>query len=251
MKQLQVLCVVGTRPECIKMAPVIKALTVKPMINTLVCVTGQHRQMLDSVLTLFHIKPDFDLNIMKKGQNLQDITSKVLCSLGGIIEECNPDIVLVQGDTTTTMAASLAAFYQKVPVGHVEAGLRTGDIYSPWLEEINRKITSVIANIHFTPTVQARQNLLTEGVADTYIHVTGNTVIDALLDVIDGIKRDQGFVRRMHQQYPFLEENMGSGQAKHMILVTGHRRESFGSGFENICHALKDLANADKLFLSE
>jgi UDP-N-acetylglucosamine 2-epimerase (non-hydrolysing) len=242
MKQLQVLCVFGTRPECIKMAPVIRALAEEPTINALVCVTGQHRQMLDGVLKLFRITPDFDLNIMQKGQHLEDITSKVLCSLDGIIRECTPDMILVQGDTTTTMAASLAAFYQKVSVGHVEAGLRTGDIYSPWPEEINRKITSVIANIHFTPTIQARQNLLTEGIEDTYIKVTGNTVIDALLDVIDGIKRDRGFVQRMHQLYPFLENNVGTDQVKHMILVTGHRRESFGTGFENICHALKDLA---------
>jgi len=242
MKSLKIMSIIGTRPEAIKMAPVIKAIAAEPRMNSVVCATGQHRQMLDSVLSLFKIKPDFDLNIMKDGQDLTDITCRVLSSLKEVIMNCRPDILLLQGDTTTTMAAALAAYYTKTTVGHVEAGLRTGNIYSPWPEEVNRKINGVIANIHFPPTEQARQNLLSEGVADDSIHVTGNTVIDALLDVLNGIKQDQDFIRQIHEQYPFLKEKPGSSQSGGIILVTGHRRESFGEGFENICHALKTLA---------
>ena len=200
--------------------------------------TGQHREMLDSVLALFQITPDYDLNIMKKGQDLTDITCSVLSSLQNVIRSCRPDILLTQGDTTTTMTSSLAAYYEKIKVGHIEAGLRTGNIYSPWPEEVNRKVTSTIASYHFAPTEQARLNLLDENIKDDNIIVTGNSVIDALHDVSNGIENDVKFVDEMHNKYPFLKES----DDKHIILVTGHRRESFGEGFDNICKALKELA---------
>ncbi|MBI3358977.1 MAG: UDP-N-acetylglucosamine 2-epimerase (non-hydrolyzing) [Nitrospirae bacterium] len=240
---MRVISVLGTRPEAIKMAPVIRALAACPKISSFVCVTGQHREMLDSVISLFRIKPDYDLNIMKQRQDLTDITCAVLTSLRQVIRECRPDILLVQGDTTTTMAATLAAYYQRIPVGHVEAGLRTDDIYSPWPEEVNRKIASAIAAFHFAPTEHARQKLLDEKVPAESIFVTGNTVIDALLDVLDGIKSDPAFTREMHDKYPFLGGADGRKDGKNLIIVTGHRRESFGDGFENICKALKELAN--------
>ena len=242
MSLLRVLSVMGTRPEVIKMAPVINTLAAYPQITSFVCVTGQHRGMLDNVLSLFCITPDYDLNIMKQEQDLTDITCAVLSSLRKIIRESRPDILLVQGDTTTTMAATLAAYYEKTPVGHVEAGLRTGNIYSPWPEEVNRKIASAIATFHFAPTEQARQNLLYEKVPSERITVTGNTVIDALLDVLEGIKSDPSFVREMHERYPFLGDANRRKDGKNLVLVTGHRRESFGAGFKNICRALKKLA---------
>ena len=238
MKTIKILSVIGTRPEAIKMAPIINALENCQEIDSVVCVTGQHREMLDSVLALFQIIPDYDLNIMKKDQDLTDITCAVLSSLRRVIQECRPDILLTQGDTTTTMAASLAAYYEKITVGHIEAGLRTGDIYSPWPEEVNRKVTSAIASYHFAPTEQARLNLLGENVKDDNVIVTGNSVIDALFGVFNGIKDDTAFIDEMHTKYPFLEES----NDKSLILVTGHRRESFGGGFDEICEALSELA---------
>ncbi len=239
---MKVLSIIGTRPEAIKMAPIIQALAVSNHIESCVCVTGQHRQMLDNILTLFHIKPDYDLNLMKQGQDLTDITCSVLSSMRYVIQESRPDILLVQGDTTTTLAAALAAYYEKIPVGHIEAGLRTGDIYSPWPEELNRKIASAIALLHFAPTKQARQNLLDENVQSDRIIVTGNTVIDALLNVLKEIEDDPEFIHEMNAKYPYLHDQGERGNGKKLILVTGHRRESFGSGFENICDALKMLA---------
>jgi len=206
MKALRVLSVLGTRPEAIKMAPVIRSLAESPEFEPVVCVTGQHREMLDGVLSLFGIVPDYDLNVMKQGQSLTDITSSVLNSFPPIIHRCQPDILLVQGDTTTSMAATLAAYYEKVPVGHVEAGLRTGNIYAPYPEEVNRKIVSSIATLHFAPTETARQNLLKENVLDKQIFVTGNTVIDALLYVHKQINKDTNFPREMHQKFPFLPD---------------------------------------------
>lgn len=239
---MKILSIIGTRPEAIKMAPVIKALEINDQIESHVCVTGQHRQMLDNILSLFHIKPEYDLDIMKQGQNLTDITSSVLFSMQHVIQASQPDILLVQGDTTTTMASSLAAYYEKIPVAHIEAGLRTGNIYSPWPEELNRKIASSIALFHFAPTNQARQNLLDENVQSDRVIVTGNTVIDALLDVLEGIESDPEFVREMNVKYPYLHDQGKRVNGEKLILVTGHRRESFGGGFENICKALKLLA---------
>ncbi|RLL49702.1 UDP-N-acetylglucosamine 2-epimerase (non-hydrolyzing) [Mariprofundus sp. EBB-1] len=233
----KVLVVFGTRPEAIKMAPVVKELEKYPdVFESRVCVTAQHRQMLDQVLELFEIKPFYDLDIMKAGQNLTDITCQVLQGLCPVLEEFTPDIILVHGDTTTTMATSLAAYYQKIPVGHVEAGLRTGNIYSPWPEEINRRLTGTITQYHFAPTEQARANLLREGVATESITVTGNTVIDSLLGVVKKIRDDNDLQQQMEKRFSFLDFN------KRLILVTGHRRENFGQGFENICKALKQLA---------
>jgi UDP-N-acetylglucosamine 2-epimerase (non-hydrolysing) len=220
--------VFGTRPEAIKMAPVVNALKASHQFKVTVCVTAQHRQMLDQVLALFNIAPDIDLNVMQPKQDLSDITSRVLLGMRDVLAIHRPDIVLVHGDTTTTMAASLAAFYAKIPVGHVEAGLRTGDKYAPWPEEMNRKLTGHIADMHFAPTATARENLLREGIAETAIHVTGNTVIDALLTVKD---KADGEAKRFTLD-----------AAKKLILVTGHRRENFGGGFENICNALLRLA---------
>ncbi len=231
----KVLFVFGTRPEAIKMAPVIKALKQASDMEVLVCVTGQHREMLDQVLDLFSIVPDHDLNIMKPGQGLTEITTGILDGLKSVLEVTQPDLVLVHGDTTTTLTTSLAAYYQRIPVGHVEAGLRTGDIYSPWPEEINRCVTGKIAHLHFAPTAGSRQNLLAEGVCDSTIHVTGNTVIDALLDVVQMLENDP-------DQSTAFDESFGLAADKRIILVTGHRRESFGGGFERICRALADLA---------
>ena len=232
----KILLVFGTRPEAIKMAPLVKLLQAQPAFNVKVCVTAQHRQMLDQVLHLFDIQPDFDLNLMKPGQDLYDITSGVLLGLKPVLAQWHPDAVLVHGDTSTTFAASLAAFYQRIPVGHVEAGLRTGNLYSPWPEEANRKLTSALAHWHFAPTATSRSNLLHEGVAAEKIHVTGNTVIDALLHVREKIVTDAFMRQQFEKDFSFLDP------AKRLVLVTGHRRENFGEGFENICQALADIA---------
>ncbi|EKM0364579.1 non-hydrolyzing UDP-N-acetylglucosamine 2-epimerase [Cronobacter turicensis] len=233
---MRVLTVFGTRPEAIKMAPLVHALAQDPAFDTRVCVTAQHREMLDQVLHLFSIVPDYDLNIMKPGQGLTEITCRILEGLKPILTEFRPDVVLVHGDTTTTIATSLAAFYQRIPVGHVEAGLRTGDLYSPWPEEANRTLTGHLAMYHFAPTELSRQNLLRENIPEARIFVTGNTVIDALIAVRDRVMADESLRLRLETQYPFLDGD------KKMILVTGHRRESFGEGFEQICRALADIA---------
>lgn len=219
------------------MAPVVKALEAHPKIQSKVCVTAQHREMLDQVLTLFEINPDYDLNVMAPSQGLHDITSKILLGLREVLSEEKPDIVLVHGDTTTTLTASLAAFYQKISVGHVEAGLRTGSLYSPWPEEANRKITGVLTKYHFAPTDTAKQALLKENVSDQHVYVTGNTVIDALLMVHNQIQTTSELKAELEQQLPF-------GLERKLVLVTGHRRESFGAGFEQICAALARLAAA-------
>jgi UDP-N-acetylglucosamine 2-epimerase (non-hydrolysing) len=235
----RVLSVFGTRPEAIKMAPVIKELNRHPTVfDSKICVTAQHRQMLDQVLELFQIKPEYDLDIMGLSQSLTDITCKVLQGLDPILNEFQPDIVLVHGDTTTTFAAALAAYYKKISVGHVEAGLRTGNIYSPWPEELNRHLTSAITCHHFAPTENSRQNLLNEGVKDSSILVTGNTVIDALMSVVEKIQNNAVLRQDMANRFDFLHPD------KRLILVTGHRRESFGEGFESICRALKSIAEA-------
>ena len=236
---VKVLSVFGTRPEAIKMAPVVKALTNKEGIEAKVCVTAQHRQMLDQVLNLFEIEPDFDLDLMRPGQDLTDITSKVLLGMRNVFKAWRPDFVLVHGDTTTTLAASLAAYYEKIAVGHIEAGLRTGNIYSPWPEEMNRRIAGVISTIHFSPTETAKSNLLKEGVDEGIVHVTGNTVIDALLAVVQRLQSDSVLKATMGQQFDFINP------AKRLILVTGHRRENFGSGFESICSSLDSISRRD------
>lgn len=232
---LRVLSVFGTRPEAIKMAPVVKALAAADGIDARVCVTGQHREMLDQVLSLFSIVPDYDLAIMRPGQSLGDITSAVLSALDVVLADFRPDLVLVHGDTTTTLAASLAAYYRQIPVGHVEAGLRTGNIYSPWPEEINRKVASAVCELHFAPTEQSRANLRKENVPDDRIVVTGNTVIDALHDVVRLIQGDGDLSAQLAKRF-------GIDEDRRIILVTGHRRESFGDGFERICAALARLA---------
>ncbi|NDL64364.1 non-hydrolyzing UDP-N-acetylglucosamine 2-epimerase [Acerihabitans arboris] len=233
---MKVLIVFGTRPEAIKMAPLILALARDPAFESRICVTAQHREMLDQVLRLFEIAPDYDLNIMRPDQGLTEITSRILIGLKPVLESFCPDVVLVHGDTTTTLAASLAAFYQHIPVGHVEAGLRTGNLYSPWPEEANRKLTGHLAMYHFSPTENARQNLLREGLPGDRIFVTGNTVIDALLWVRDRVMNNAGLRDTLEKRYDFLNPQ------KKMILVTGHRRESFGDGFERICSALAHIA---------
>ena len=233
---MKVLTVFGTRPEAIKMAPLVHALARDPHFEAKVCVTAQHREMLDQVLKLFSIVPDYDLNIMQPGQGLTEITCRILEGLKPVLESFKPDVVLVHGDTTTTMAASLAAFYQRIPVGHVEAGLRTGDLNSPWPEEGNRTLTGRLATYHFAPTETSRQNLLQENIADAQITVTGNTVIDALFWVRDRVLSNEALSSELTERYSFL------GNGKKMILVTGHRRESFGRGFEQICHALAEIA---------
>lgn len=233
----KVLLVFGTRPEAIKMAPL--ALQLKEnhqSFETKVCVTGQHRQMLDQVLELFNLTPDFDLNLMKPGQTLSDVTSGVLKGLEAVFTEWLPDVVLVHGDTATTFAASLAAYYHKVKIGHVEAGLRTGDIYSPWPEEANRKLTGALANYHFAPTQSSYNNLIKENINPENITITGNTVIDALLKVKEKVETDHKLIDDFKAQFSFLDEN------KKLILVTGHRRENFGQGFLNICQALANIA---------
>lgn len=235
---MRVLVVFGTRPEAIKMAPVVHRLKETAGLEVDVCVTAQHREMLDQVLSLFNIKPDFDLNIMKPGQDLTDVTSNIILALREVLNAKKYDRLLVHGDTTTTMAGALAAFYAQVPVGHVEAGLRTGNIYAPWPEEANRMIVGRIADLHFAPTQTSRRSLLAENVPDDNILVTGNTVIDALQDVVARLDADQDLDSRLADRFPFLDSE------RRMILVTGHRRENFGSGFENICRALRDISEA-------
>lgn len=239
-----VLLVFGTRPEAIKMAPLVKAFKAQPSdFRTLVCVTGQHRQMLDQVLKIFEIEPDYDLNIMQQGQDLYDVTTRVLLGMRNVLKEVTPDVVLVHGDTTTSTAAALAAFYQQIPVGHVEAGLRTHNIYSPWPEELNRQITSRIAQFHFAPTALSRQNLLAEAVDPSKIYVTGNTVIDALHWVINKISYDTALSSRLKtelQQASYDVDRL-TGERR-MVLITGHRRENFGDGFKQICMAIKTLS---------
>ena len=232
----KILTVFGTRPEAIKMAPLVHAIHADSKFEAKVCVTAQHREMLDQVLELFEIEPDFDLNIMKAGQTLSDITTAILIGLKPVLEDFKPDVVLVHGDTATTFSASLAAYYQQIMVGHVEAGLRTGDIYSPWPEEANRKLTSAITNYHFAPTVGSRENLLGEGVSEDKITVTGNTVIDALFWVREKLNKDSSFTSKLSSKFDYLDPD------KKLILVTGHRRESFGGGFERICEALRQIA---------
>ena len=229
---MKVLTVFGTRPEAIKMAPLAIKLAEQEGIDARVCVTAQHREMLDQVLGLFEITPEYDLNIMKPGQDLTDVTTNILQGIKPILADFKPDVVLVHGDTATTFATSLAAYYQQIAVGHVEAGLRTGNIYSPWPEEANRKLTGAITTFHFAPTETSQQNLLNEAVAPENITVTGNTVIDALLDVSAKLKNDTALNNEMAERFSFLNKD------KKLILVTGHRRESFGGGFERICKAL-------------
>ena len=231
----RVLSVFGTRPEAIKMAPLVKVLAAADGVDAKVAVTAQHREMLDQVLKLFDIYPDYDLNLMRTGQELAQVTSGVLHGLQPILKDFKPDLVLVHGDTTTTLAASLAAYYQRVDVGHVEAGLRTRDIYSPWPEEVNRKVAGALATLHSAPTERSKKNLLDEGVPASSISVTGNTVIDALEAAVQKLHKD----RRMCSE---LDERLGIDSRKRLVLVTGHRRESFGEGFQRISHALEKIA---------
>jgi len=236
MKVSKVLTVFGTRPEAIKMAPLVRALASVEGLDSRTCVTAQHREMLDQVLDLFEIQPEYDLDIMKPGQDLYDVTTHIITGLKGILADFKPDVVVVHGDTATTFSASLAAFYQKIPVAHVEAGLRTGHLYSPWPEEGNRRLTSVITECHFAPTDGAKGNLLAENIPEASIHVTGNTVIDALYWVSEKIEREAELKASMQARFPWC------GKDKRIMLVTGHRRESFGDGFERICTALSTIA---------
>ena len=240
----KVMLVFGTRPEAIKMAPLVKEFQRrKDEFETIVCLTGQHREMLDQVMDIFNIQGDYDLNIMKQGQDLYDVTARVLVGMRDVLREVKPDVVLVHGDTTTSTAAALAAFYQQIPVGHVEAGLRTHNIYSPWPEEMNRQLTGRIATYHFAPTSLSRQNLLQENVADGSITVTGNTVIDALYWVVDKIKGDANLNGELAQllRKAGYDTTRLDGGARRLVLITGHRRENFGEGFINMCTAIKDL----------
>lgn len=236
--------VFGTRPEAIKMAPLVKEFQKYPeQFQTIVCVTGQHREMLDQVLHIFEIEPDYDLNIMKQGQDLYDVTARVLIGMRDVLKEARPDVVLVHGDTTTSTAAALAAFYQQIPVGHVEAGLRTHNVYSPWPEEMNRQITGRIATYHFAPTPLSRQNLLDEGIKEEAITVTGNTVIDALYMVVDRIKNDKTLDFGLNCSLikaGYDVDRLNDG--KKLVLITGHRRENFGDGFISMCQAIKTLS---------
>ena len=235
----KVMVVFGTRPEAIKMAPVVSALGNTPGIEPLVTVTAQHRQMLDQVLELFSISPDDDLDVMEPGQTLPRLFSKILTGMTEVIEERKPDLVLVHGDTSTTLATSLAAFYAKVPVGHVEAGLRTGNMHAPWPEEANRRLTAPISALHFSPTERSAKNLVDEGIPSGSVHVTGNTVVDALLEVVAQIEARPELRNELEARFPFLDPS------KRLVLVTGHRRENFGAGFEQICMALADIAERD------
>ena len=239
----KIMLVFGTRPEAIKMAPLVKEFQKYPeSFQTLVCVTGQHREMLDQVLRIFDIVPDFDLDIMKHGQDLYDVTSRVLLGMRDVLTAARPDVVLVHGDTTTSTAAALAAFYQQIPVGHVEAGLRTHNVFSPWPEEMNRQITTRIASYHFAPTPLSRKNLLQEGIADELITVTGNTVIDALRWVVDKIRKDSSLNLELAGQLKAIGYDVKRlASPRRLVLITGHRRENFGEGFLNICQAIKDL----------
>jgi UDP-N-acetylglucosamine 2-epimerase (non-hydrolysing) len=235
-RRIKVLTVFGTRPEAIKMAPLVRALAAHPAVESKVCVTAQHRQMLDQVLALFEIVPDYDLDIMRPGQNLSSITTTILERVSAVYAEFKPDYVLVHGDTSTTFAAALAAYYHQIPVGHVEAGLRTGNMYSPWPEEGNRRLTGALARLHFAPTEASRENLLNENVSDALITVTGNTVIDALLTVRDRLQQSPELNQAQAARFGFLRDGSRT------VLITGHRRENFGDGFERICSALKLLA---------
>ena len=236
---MRIMVIFGTRPEAIKMAPVVKALEKHHDFDLKVCVTGQHRDMLDQVLDVFDINPDIDLNIMRSGQSLFDVTTDVLRGLENVLANEKPDWVLVHGDTTTAMAACMAAFYFQIPVGHVEAGLRTGDLYHPWPEEMNRKVIDAMASHFYAPTEGSRDALLHEGGAKEKIIVTGNTVIDALLDVVERIRTDKGLKAQLDKQFEFLDQN------KKLLLITGHRRENFGEGFEQLCAALLRLSKRD------
>ncbi|WP_413616473.1 UDP-N-acetylglucosamine 2-epimerase (non-hydrolyzing) [Halomonas cupida] len=235
-KRVKTLCAFGTRPEAIKMAPLALALQADERFDAKVCVTGQHREMLDQVLDLFALVPDYDLAVMRPGQDLTDVTAAILQGMRDILSEVKPDIVLVHGDTATTFAVTLAAYYQQIPVAHVEAGLRTGNIYSPWPEEANRKLTGALAQLHFAPTDRSQENLLAEGVSQDKVHVTGNTVVDALLDVVAKLEDNDSYQKQFGEHFDFLDSD------RKLILVTGHRRESFGEGFERICRALHDTA---------
>ena len=233
---IKVLSIFGTRPEAIKMAPVVKSLESNPNINSLVCVTAQHREMLDQVLSLFEITPDYDLDIMKSGQSLTEASSRMLLALEPVLKECQPDLVLVHGDTSTTLCGAQAAFYQQIPIGHVESGLRTYNIYSPWPEEANRQLTSIITKLHFAPTKAAAQHLYDEHNNPDYIYTTGNTVVDALLDVKNKLETNESLRNELKLKFSELDFT------KRRVLVTGHRRENFGGGFESICQAIKELA---------
>lgn len=239
----KILLAFGTRPEAIKMAPLVKEFQKRvAQFETIVCVTCQHREMLDQVLTIFNIKPDYDLNIMKQGQDLYDVTARVLIGMRDVLKDVNPDVVLVHGDTTTSMAVALAAFYQQIPVGHVEAGLRTNDIYSPWPEEMNRQITGRIATYDFAPTLLSKKNLLKENVPEDKIIVTGNTVIDALYWVVDKIKNDKALDIELDMELKCAGYDVGRlSNGKKLVLITGHRRENFGEGFIRMCNAIKTL----------
>lgn len=234
---MRILTVCGTRPEAIKLAPVITALADDPRFDSQVCITAQHREMLDQVTKLFGITPDYDLDIMKPGQDLYGVTSDILLGLRDVLAMAQPDMVLVHGDTATTLSATIAAYYARIPVGHVEAGLRTGNMYSPWPEEGNRRATGALATLHFAPTENSRESLLRENIADDSITVTGNTVIDALLQIVDRIAADADLKADLAAGFPFLDTD------RKVILVTGHRRESFGGGFERICQALRQIAD--------
>ena len=238
MNKKRILTVLGTRPKAIKMSPLVHALAVDERFEAKMCVTAQHREMLDQVIDLFEITPDYDLNLMKPGQNLTDISCGILKGLKPILEEFKPDHVLVHGDTATTLSTTLAAYYQQIKVGHVEAGLRTGNIYSPWPEEGNRKLTGTIADLHFAPTETSKQNLLAENIDPEKIIVTGNTVSDALLDVIARLETNVELKSLLQAKFDFLDEN------NRLVLITGHRRESFGGGFERICEAVAQMAIA-------
>lgn len=239
----KIMLVFGTRPEAIKMAPLVKEFQKrKDTFETIVCVTGQHREMLDQVLRIFDIRPDYDLNIMKQGQDLYDVTARVLVGMRDVLDEAKPDVVLVHGDTTTSTAAALAAFYRQIPVGHVEAGLRTHNIYSPWPEEMNRQLTGRIATYNFAPTALSRENLLKESVDDAKITVTGNTVIDALYWVVDRIKDDKSLNAELAETLKaagYDTERLNDG--RRLVLITGHRRENFGDGFISMCRAIRHL----------
>lgn len=236
--------VFGTRPEAIKMAPLVKEFQRHPeRYKTVVCVTGQHRQMLDQVLELFEITPDYDLNIMKQGQDLYDVTARILTGMRDVFAKERPDLLLVHGDTSTSTAAALSAFYAQIPVGHVEAGLRTHDIYSPWPEEMNRQLTGRIASLHFSPTSQSRDNLLAENVAENNIVVTGNTVIDALKSVVSKIEKDKALEQKLIEHVASMGYDLSRlDGGRRLVLITGHRRENFGEGFMNICNAIRELA---------
>ena len=232
----KIMIVFGTRPEAIKMAPLIKEIKNHPALELRVCITGQHREMLDQVLKLFEITPNYDLALMSPGQTLTELTGKVIAGMERVFEDWRPELVLVHGDTTTTFAASLAAYYQRIAVYHVEAGLRTHDIYSPWPEELNRRMVGAIAAVHFAPTQKAAQNLMSENIVTDRIHITGNTVIDALLEVNQKIESDVALKSSISVQFPFLDKT------KRLVLVTAHRRENFGAGFESICNAISAIS---------